>query len=84
MFTILVVHTGKSPTTELRTRLTCWIGTSVLFTHYKSSFLCRGFGERFYFLFRLRFAELQSRHGNNVQRSRLHDLHRLLGVLWDQ
>jgi hypothetical protein len=36
------------------------------------------------FFIQLRFAEFGWRHGNDVQKSCLHDLHRLLGLLGDQ
>ena len=84
MFTILVVHIGMSPTTELRTLLTCWVGISVLFTHYRQSFPCFGYGEQFYFRLWLRFAELRPRLRNRVSRACLHNLRRLLGDLRDQ
>lgn len=86
MFAVLVVHIGRSPTADsgLRTRLTSWVGSSVLFTHYRPTFPCRGFGELIAFFFRLHFAELGPRYGNSVQKACLHDLHRFLGVLRDQ
>ena len=42
---LLVVHTGKPPSTKPRNGLTCQVGGSVLFMRYSPRLPCRGFGE---------------------------------------